>query len=105
MHGEIWTVRGSGYASKPRPAVIVQSDRITDFDSTVVCLFTSDASLQGETRILVRPSAMNGLNHDCYVMAEKPIAISKQHLGSKIGELEQIYMQRIVRALRVVLDM
>ena len=30
MRGEVWTVAGSGYASKPRPAVVVQSDGAAD---------------------------------------------------------------------------
>ena len=25
--GDVWTVSGTGYAGKPRPAVIVQDDR------------------------------------------------------------------------------
>ncbi|WEV65580.1 type II toxin-antitoxin system PemK/MazF family toxin [Bifidobacterium sp. ESL0764] len=29
--GEIWTVRADGYASKPRPVVIVQSDKVAGF--------------------------------------------------------------------------
>lgn len=30
MRGEVWTVAGPGYASKPRPAVVVQSDGAAD---------------------------------------------------------------------------
>jgi len=39
---EIWTVAGgSGYAGKPRPAVIIQDDRF-DTDSVTICPFTTD---------------------------------------------------------------
>ena len=39
---EIWTVAGgSGYAGKPRPAVIIQDDRF-DTDSVNICPFTTD---------------------------------------------------------------
>ena len=41
--GEIWTMAGgSGYASKPRPVVIVQDDAFTARDSIVVCLITTE---------------------------------------------------------------
>jgi hypothetical protein len=36
--GEIWTLQADGYASKPRPVVIVQNDSIGGFDSVVTCL-------------------------------------------------------------------
>ena len=40
--GEIWTMAGGpGYASKPRPVVIVQDDAFTARDSIVVCLITT----------------------------------------------------------------
>lgn len=29
--GEIWVLRDEGYASKPRPVVVIQSDEITQF--------------------------------------------------------------------------
>ncbi|NNM96591.1 MAG: type II toxin-antitoxin system PemK/MazF family toxin, partial [Candidatus Dormibacteraeota bacterium] len=41
---EIWTVAGgSGYAGKPRPALIVQDDRF-DTDSVTICPFTTDST-------------------------------------------------------------
>ena len=39
--GEIWTLQADGYASKPRPVVIVQSDAVDRFDSVITCLLTS----------------------------------------------------------------
>ena len=43
--GEIWTLQADGYASKPRPVVIVQSDAVDRFDSVITCLLTSYLSL------------------------------------------------------------
>lgn len=53
MRGEIWTVCAARYASKPRPAIIVQSDAVNGFESTIVCLLTTDKNIIGPTRIRV----------------------------------------------------
>lgn len=39
--GELWLLQDDGYASKPRPVVVVQSDTINQFHSVVLCLLTS----------------------------------------------------------------
>ncbi|MCY7412670.1 MAG: type II toxin-antitoxin system PemK/MazF family toxin, partial [Salinibacterium sp.] len=39
--GEIWLVAGGTYASKPRPAVVLQDDRFASTDSITVSPFTS----------------------------------------------------------------
>ena len=41
--GEIWTVSATGYAGKPRPAVVVQSDHFDATASvTAICVFTTN---------------------------------------------------------------
>jgi mRNA interferase MazF len=43
--GEIWTMAGGpGYASKPRPVLIVRDDAFAARNSVTVCLITSDAA-------------------------------------------------------------
>lgn len=105
MRGEIWTVCASGYASKPRPAVIVQSDELEGFDSTIVCLFTTDDSTSASTRVKATPTEENGLSQTCWIMAEKPIAIKKSTLGMKIGALEPNTLTKLESALRAVLGL
>ncbi len=39
--GEIWTVAGGVYASKPRPALILQDDRFDGTDSVTVLPLTT----------------------------------------------------------------
>lgn len=103
MRGEIWTVASAGCASKPRPAVVIQSDETNSFDSTIVCLLTSDASIKGSTRVRVSPSETNGLAKDCYVMADKVLTLKKSSLGKKIGTLANEDMKRVYAALRSAL--
>lgn len=59
--GEIWTVAGGlGYASKPRPAVIVQDARFADTDSVTICGITSDPTEAPLFRLEVEPCAASG---------------------------------------------
>ena len=59
--GEIWTMAGGpGYASKPRPAVIIQEDGFTETLSIAVCPLTSQPIEAPMLRIKVAPSPENG---------------------------------------------
>ena len=60
--GEIWSMAGGpGYASKPRPAVIIQDDGFTETLSIAVCPLTSHPIEAPMLRIQVEPSPENGL--------------------------------------------
>lgn len=105
MRGEVWTIAGSGYASKPRPAIIVQSDKITNFDSTIACLITSDSSTSGPTRVKLTPSNENGLQRECFAMADKVVAIKRSSLGKKIGILSNDDISKVDDALRAAMGL
>ena len=77
----------SGYASKARPVVVVQSDKIDNFDSVVLCLFTTYESSKISTRVCILPDVVNGLINTSYVMTEKIIYVAKRILGEKVGIL------------------
>lgn len=103
MRGEVWTVAGPGYASKPRPAVVVQSDGTDSFESTIVCLLTTDGSIRCDTRVAVSPDEQNGLKKPCFVMADKIVTMRKSSLGKKLGELSCDDMGKVDEALRAAL--
>lgn len=65
--GEIWVLRDEGYASKPRPVVVIQSDEITQFQSVVLCLLTSFDSTNIPTRVRIDPSIENGLSKTSWI--------------------------------------
>ena len=75
--GEIWTLQDKNYASKARPVVVIQSDEHDDFDSVILCLFTSFESSGISTRVLVAPSEKNGLEKDSYIMTDKIVTVDK----------------------------
>lgn len=105
MRGEVWTVCASGYASKPRPAIVVQSDAVNGFESTVVCLLTTDGSMLGPTRIPIAATKENGLSRDCFAMAEKPLAVKTSSLGQRLGMLEDESLTELDGALKFALGL
>jgi mRNA interferase MazF len=87
--GEIWTIAGgAGYAGKPRPAVIVQSD---DFDATpsiTICPLSSTPVENVYARFPVSPSQSNGLEVHSYVMVDKVSTIPRSKVGRFVGQLD-----------------
>lgn len=104
--GEIWTVAGgSGYAGKPRPAVIVQDDRFDVTNSVTLCALTSDSLESPLLRLPVKPSATNGLRVDCRLMLDKVTTVPRARLGRKIGSLDGADLLRLNRGLIVFLGL
>jgi len=103
--GEIWTVSGSGYAGKPRPAVIVQGDRFDATASVTICVFTTDEAEAPLFRIPVSPSEENGLRVVSRLMADKLTTVSKERLGERIGRLGDADVVRLNRAILVFLGL
>jgi mRNA interferase MazF len=102
--GEIWTLAGGpGYAGKPRPALILQTDLLPDSPSLLTCGFTSRASEDVPLRPLVEPSPENGLRTPSNLMSEKITAVPRARLGRRIGILSREDMARVERALLLVL--
>ena len=101
--GEIWSLQDENYASKPRPVIIVQGKLSTEFDSIILCLFTSVEPQGKSTRVKILPSDENGLRKASFVMTEKLLTIKKSRLGSRIGRLTDTEMREISGQLARVL--
>lgn len=102
--GEIWSVSGApGYGSKPRPTLIVQSDALSETRSIVTCGFTTLDVEDVPFRPLVQPTPNNGLLVVSAVMAEKLIAVPREKLGKRIGELSGEDMTQVEQAMLLVL--
>ena len=102
--GEIWTQSGGpGYAGKPRPVLIVQSDLLDRTESVVTCLFTTKENAVIPSRVSITATVANGLNEDSDLMADKVMAVPRSKLGRRLGIIGQGDMARIETALLVVL--
>lgn len=84
--------------------MVVQSDGTGSFESTIVCLLTTDGSIQCDTRVAVSPDEQNGLKKPCFVMADKIVTMRKSSLGKKLGELSCDDMGKVDEALRAALE-
>jgi mRNA interferase MazF len=102
--GELWTLKDMNYAAKARPVVIVQANSESNFDSVILCLFTTFDSENVFTRIKIEPTAENGLEKTSYVMTEKIITVEKTMLGKYIGNLTDDEMHLIAGRLAKILD-
>jgi mRNA interferase MazF len=98
--GDVVTVAIGGDYGKPRPAVIVQTDALPESHaSTIICQMTSVIEASRHLRVLVEPSAANGLRIRSQVMADKPIAIHRKRVGRTIGRLTDQEMAQLDVAL------
>lgn len=104
--GELWTVAGGGdFLSKPRPALIVQSDaHQTDRSLTVVPL-TSELNLGRALRPSVRPKRGNGLRLDSQFMVDQITTVRPRRLGRFIGNLSGDDLVVVSRTIREFLDL
>jgi mRNA interferase MazF len=100
--GEVWTVSGGVYASKPRPAVILQSDQFSETASVTLVPCTTDAPL---FRLTMMPQDDNGLRSVCRLMVDKITTVPKSHLGQRVGHLSDDDLTRLNRAAVVFLGL
>ena len=102
--GEVWVVSGGkDYAGEPRPAVIVQEDSFDATNSITICAFTTDKTDAPLFRLVVQPSASNGLQFACSLMVDKITTVPKAKLGRQIGRLDDEDMVRLNQAMIVFL--
>ena len=98
--GEVRTISGGpDYAGKPRPGVIIQSDRFSSRHSATVCMFTSDPRKSRRTRVKVERNDRNKLSASSYLMVDKITTLPRRKVGQKIGDLDQADMARLDRAI------
>jgi len=104
--GEVWTVAGgSGYAGKPRPAVILQDDLFDGTASVTVCPFTTHAVDAPLLRLPVAPSPGNGLQVQSYLMVDKVTTVARRNVKTRVGQLAEDDMPRLNRSLMVFLGL
>ena len=98
--GEIWTGTGNAdHAGKPRPVVIIQHENFEILDSVTICGFTGDPADLPLFRILIEPTALNGLEFASRVMVDKILTVRKSKLGYRIGRLDDQDIAKLNRAI------
>jgi mRNA interferase MazF len=104
--GEIWTVAGGpDYAGKPRPAVIVQSDKFDATPSITVCLLTTMPLDALPARFAIAPSDSNGLQFESQAMVDKIATIPRAKAGYRIGQLDRSDIAKLNTAITLFLGL
>lgn len=99
--GDLVTVSLQGDYGKPRPALIVQSDLLTDLESVVLCPVTSDLR-NAAFRVTVESNPANGLSALSQVMVDKLSTLPRTKISEPFGRLDDERMKAIDRALLLV---
>jgi mRNA interferase MazF len=105
--GDIVVVVGPGaFSTKPRPALVVQSDLFNDTHASVtVCLVTTEIVDAGLFRVAVAPTVGTGLKPASQVMVDKVAAVPRANVGQRLGRIDPAMMMAVDQALRVWLAM
>lgn len=103
IRGELWTVSGGVYSSKPRPALMIQDDRFAATESVTVLPLTSTLVDAPLLRIAVQPTALSGLVRENHVMVDKLTTVHRSTVQSLIGRLTPTQLSQVERALLVFL--
>jgi mRNA interferase MazF len=103
--GDIWTVAGGVYASKPRPALIIQDDRYDATDSVTVLLFTSTVLDAPLLRVPISASELSGLVRDSHIMIDKLTTVRRENVHERLGRLSTAQLVTVERVLLAFLGL
>jgi mRNA interferase MazF len=99
--GDVVVIAPPGEYGKPRPAVVVQTDGLSNFETVSMALITTTLREVPETRPAIEPSSGNGLRARSEVMVDKTQPIKQSRIGPVIGRLSDRDMDRVTRSLAV----
>jgi mRNA interferase MazF len=101
--GTFVPVAAPGDFGKPRPALVIQSDRF-DEHATVTVLLVSSARVDAPLiRLDVLPTPDNGLRVPSQVMIDKAMTLRRERIGAAFGEADDQLMLEVGRLLAVFL--
>lgn len=103
--GELVTVALPGDFGKPRPALVIQSDRFEETGTVTVLLLSGTLVDAPLIRLTVQPTSENGLRKASQVMVDKTMTLKRDKLGPPFGSLDDKIMLSVTRSLAVFLGL
>lgn len=104
--GDIVTVALKGDLGKPRPAVVVETDRLAPTDFVIICPGTSEVRSDiDQRRVFVEPNTANGLNLPTQFQADKITVTRRAKCGPVIGRLSEEMLQNLNETLALVIGL
>ena len=105
IRGELWTVAGGVYASKPRPALVVQDDAFDGTDSVTVLPLTSNLVDAPLLRVRVASGDLSGLERDSDIMIDKLTTVRRTNVATRVGRLSAEQLAEVERAIMAFLGL
>ena len=102
---DLWTVAGGVYASKPRPALIIQDDRFDATDSVTLLPLTSTVMDAPLLRITIDATELSGLRQSSQVMIDKLTTVRRANVQERIGRLSTAQLVEVERAMLAFLGL
>lgn len=103
--GDIVTISTLGDYGKPRPAIIIQSDRLDATKSVMVCPMTSTDVDSPLARLMITPDQETGLRVVSFAMVEKCTPVRRDKCGAVIGRMPQSLLPALNEMLAVVMGL
>ncbi|MGF7190646.1 mRNA interferase MazF [Robbsia andropogonis] len=101
--GSIVTIALQGDFGKARPALVIQSDLFAQHPSVAVMALSSEIIDAPLLRVMVQPSAENGLRMQSQIVVDKIFTVRRKKIGAVIGQLEDDVLMAVNRSLLVFL--
>lgn len=101
--GDFVTIATQGDFGKPQPALVIQADHFSEHASLTVLPVTGTLVDAPLLRIIVYPSASNGLQQPSQVMVDKVITVRRDKAGPSFGNIDPDAMIEVERCLAVFL--
>lgn len=103
MRGDFVTIAMQGDFGKPRPALVIQSEKFDEHATVTVLLVSSTLIDAPLFRVTVQPSTENGLQKPSQVMVDKAMTLKRDRLGTPFGTIDSGELLQIERCLAVFL--
>ena len=103
--GDLVTIAISGEYGKPRPALVIQSDLLTDTDSVLVCLLTTTQRDAPLYRLPLSAEDGTGLRQPSQVMLDKIMAVRRDRCGAVFGSVDRATLAALGRSLAFVVGL
>ncbi|WP_430911084.1 type II toxin-antitoxin system PemK/MazF family toxin [Methylobacterium sp. sgz302541] len=100
--GDLVTVAMAGDFGKPRPALVIQSDRFAGTATVTVLLISGTLIDAPLIRVTVQPAPGNGFRKPSQIMVDKAMTVRREKLGAPFGRLDDAAMVTVNRALALL---
>ena len=101
--GDLVTIAIQGDFGKPRPALVIQSDRYDEHTTVTVLPVTSALVAAPLFRIMLEAGTETGLQKRSQVMVDKAVTVKRDKVGATFGRANADTMVEVERCLAVFL--